>query len=232
MPFHGFDHWMAYEASWLNAKGKPVVALADYRFDCGSDAIIESKSFKLYLNSFNQTRFESLSEVESIMQKDLAAAAGGNVKVRLYPADQWASMAVNSLPGVCLDDLDVSVDCYNTNADLLKLDQHSESEGEYHSHLLRSLCPVTGQPDWGSVVLRYRGAKIVPESLLKYVISYREHQDFHEQCVERIYRDVMACCKPEALTVYARYVRRGGLDISPYRSSEILEEPVLRLIRQ
>ena len=201
LPFTGQDLWTAYEVSWLDAKGKPVVAIAEFVFDCRSPVIIESKSFKLYLNSFNQTRFNTLSEVQTRLKEDLAAVSGMPVTVNLIPANQWQDMPVASFAGTCIDDFDIDVDCYETNSDLLVLDEQCPAEASYFTHLLRSLCPVTGQPDWGSLVVEFSGAKLSPQGLLKYIISYREHQEFHEQCVERVFTDIMQRCKPDSLTV-------------------------------
>jgi 7-cyano-7-deazaguanine reductase len=221
LPFTGVDHWTAYELSWLNSRGKPVVATADFCFDCRSPAIIESKSFKLYLNSFNQTRFADLVSVQAALENDLSQVSGASVAVTLYPADHWSEIALAIDEGQCLDELDVEIQHYHTEPQLLRSLDSRVAEQSVCSHLLRSLCPVTGQPDWGSVYIRYSGREICPKSLLKYIVSYRQHQEFHEQCVERIFKDVMAFCQPDSLTVYARYLRRGGLDINPYRSTDV-----------
>ncbi|MEP0072443.1 MAG: NADPH-dependent 7-cyano-7-deazaguanine reductase QueF [Marinomonas sp.] len=231
LPFYGEDIWNAYELSWLNLKGKPVVALAEFRLPCDSPNIIESKSFKLYLNSFNQMRYDSAAELQVILEKDLSAAAGADVSVMIRDLESVASLVVLT-PDYCIDELDVEINEYHPNSALLALDSEEVVEERLVSHLLKSNCPVTNQPDWGSVFIEYKGAKIQHESLLKYVASFREHTDFHEQCVERIYIDIMRQCKPESLTVYARYVRRGGLDINPYRSSESVVLGNDRLTRQ
>lgn len=232
LPFFGEDVWNAYEMSWLNSKGKPIVALAEFRLPYNSPNIIESKSFKLYLNSLNQMRYDSQEEVQAILEKDLSNAAGAPVTVIIRDVDSMSSLVVLT-PDYCIDELDVEIDQYHPNADLLKVDHESGVvEERLVSHLLKSNCPVTNQPDWGSVFIDYKGPRIDHESLLKYIISFREHTDFHEQCVERIYIDIMRLCQPESLIVYARYVRRGGLDINPYRSSMPLVLGNDRLTRQ
>ncbi len=229
LPFTGEDIWNAYEVSWLNGRGKPVVRLAEFRIPASSSHIIESKSFKLYLNSFNLSRFENEAEVAALMVQDLSAAAGAAVGVRLIEPD--ASAPIGAFGGSCIDDLDVDVEHYQPAPELLSAGREVVTESLY-SHLLKSNCPVTGQPDWASIQVRYTGAQIDREGLLRYLISYREHGDFHEQCVENIFMDIWQQCRPESLCVYARYVRRGGLDINPYRSSQAEPAPNLRLGRQ
>lgn len=229
LPFRGVDIWNAYEVSWLNAKGKPVVALAEFRLPASSTHIIESKSFKLYLNSFNLTRFASEAEVVKLMQQDLSKAAGGEVEVLItYPQD---NAEIGRLEGRCIDALDVDIEHYEPAPQLLSSTGESLSESLV-SHLLKSNCPVTGQPDWASVQISYQGPKIDESGLLAYLISYREHGDFHEQCVETIFMDIWNRCRPQKLSVYARYVRRGGLDINPFRSSLNERPKNLRLSRQ
>ncbi|WP_417227745.1 NADPH-dependent 7-cyano-7-deazaguanine reductase QueF [Amphritea sp.] len=229
LPFQGCDIWNAYEVSWLNSRGKPVVRLAEFRIPAASSHIVESKSFKLYLNSFNLTRFESEAEVQVRMVEDLSAAAGGAVEVLLLPVDN--SAAISHFKGECLDDLDIEVVDYSPAPQRLSAVGAVVEEALY-SHLLKSNCPVTGQPDWASISIDYRGPAIEKAGLLHYLISYREHGDFHEQCVESIFMDIWQRCQPEKLTVYARYLRRGGLDINPWRSSEAGQPVNLRLSRQ
>ena len=231
LPFVGEDEWHAFEASWLNARGKPVVAVARFRLPADSPNLIESKSWKLYLYGLNQTRFVSREAVIETLERDLAAAAGAPVAVELFDVDDEALMP-RRLPGECLDDLDIAVDRYTPGPELLKAGEEIVEE-TLHSHLLKSNCPVTGQPDWGSVMIRYRGPKLDREALLRYLIGYRQHQDFHEHCVEHIFMDLLQRARPERLLVLARYVRRGGLDISPWRATpgERPPEP-LRLARQ
>jgi 7-cyano-7-deazaguanine reductase len=233
LPFHGCDIWTGYELSWLNLKGKPEVAVAEFVIPANSPCIIESKSFKLYLNSLNQTKFTDFEEVKCVLEKDLSAAAGADVLVSLRPLRESNLLIDSTYDASCIDDLDVEIDSYHPSPHYLIADELTKVEEKLCSHLLKSNCPVTGQPDWASVFIEYEGAKIVPENLLRYIISFREHQDFHEHCVERIFMDVLAQCKPASLSVYARYTRRGGLDINPFRSTE--KESVTtvgRLLRQ
>lgn len=231
LPFVGEDEWHAFELSWLDTKGKPVVAVARFRLSANSPYLIESKSWKLYLNSFNHSRFQDRNKVRQILAKDLSAVAGSEVDVSMLDVDDSALMP-RRLPGDCIDDLDIEIHEYSPNPELLCAGREVVEES-LHSHLLKSNCPVTGQPDWGSVLIRYRGPKIDREGLLRYLISYRQHQDFHEHCVEHIFTDLMTRVSPERLLVMARYVRRGGLDISPWRGTpgELPPEP-LRLARQ
>ncbi len=232
LPFQGCDVWTLYELSWLNAKGKPVVAIGEVFVPATSPNLIESKSFKLYLNSFNQTHCDSLEAVQALLVQDLSGCAGAPVSVTLFTLDQ-APHQIAQLPGECIDNLDIEVDGYEFDATLLQGAAGREIvEETLHSHLLKSNCLVTSQPDWGSVVIHYRGPRLDREKLLRYLISFRQHNEFHEQCIERIFTDLKHFCAPEQLTVHARYTRRGGLDINPFRSDW---EPVpanLRLIRQ
>ncbi|PMR74000.1 NADPH-dependent 7-cyano-7-deazaguanine reductase QueF [Billgrantia endophytica] len=231
LPFVGQDEWHAFEVSWLNARGKPIVAVARFRLPADSPNLIESKSWKLYLNGFNQTRFDSRERVVTILEQDLAAAAGAPVSVELFDVDAPA-LAVRELPGECLDDLDIEISDYTPSTEHLRVSEDVVEETLY-SHLLKSNCPVTGQPDWGSVLIRYRGPRLDREGLLRYLVGYRQHQDFHEHCVEHIFTDLMARARPERLLVLARYVRRGGLDISPWRGTPGEKPPEsLRLARQ
>lgn len=232
LPFQGSDVWTLYELSWLNAKGKPVVAIGEVFVPATSPNLIESKSFKLYLNSFNQTRCDSLEAVQALLVQDLSGCAGAPVSVTLFTLDQ-APHQIAQLPGECIDNLDIEVDGYEFDETLLQGAAGREIvEETLHSHLLKSNCLVTSQPDWGSVVIHYRGPRLDREKLLRYLISFRQHNEFHEQCIERIFTDLKHFCAPEKLTVHAHYTRRGGLDINPFRSDW---EPVpanLRLIRQ
>ena len=233
LPFHGADLWTAYELSWLNPQGKPQVAIASVVIESDSVAIIESKSFKLYLNSFNQTRFSSPDEVCSRLERDLAAAAQGGVRVDLHEPESAMLGCRAGFQGECLDNLEIETDCYQPDAGLLKLENAElEVTESLYSHLLKSNCPVTGQPDWASVLIHYRGPKIDRAALLRYIISFREHQDFHEHCVERMFLDIKRRCLPSGLTVYARYTRRGGLDINPFRSDMDAAPESIRLLRQ
>lgn len=233
-PFNqGADIWTAYEISWLNPKGLPQVAIADVEIDFRSENLVESKSFKLYLNSFNQTKFASMAEVQNVMQRDLQDCAQGEVKVRLNFLTFYANQPIHELAGEVIDNQDIEISDYGFNADLLAdCTNNVQAEETLVSHLLKSNCLITGQPDWGSVRIHYVGKQIDREKLLRYIVSFRQHNEFHEQCVERIFCDIMRYAKPEKLTVYARYTRRGGLDINPFRSNF---EPVpdnFRLARQ
>jgi len=227
LPFLGADLWTAFELSWLNAKGKPQVALAHITVPCETPNIIESKSFKLYLNSFNNSVFADADAVRHTLRTDLTEAAwrgapavGASLGVKLLAPELFDREPVHELDGLNLDRLDVECSQYQPAPELLSaaLDEQPVTE-TLTSHLLKSNCLVTGQPDWGSVQISYSGPQIEQEGLLKYIVSFRNHNEFHEQCVERIYMDIMARCKPTKLTVYARYTRRGGLDISPWRTS-------------
>ncbi len=234
LPFSGYDIWNAYEISWLNLKGKPIVAMGEFHFPCESPNLIESKSFKLYLNSFNQSRFADFSVVEEQMQTDLSAAAGAPVRIRLLNSDSFAGEQIQRLPGECLDGLEIEITEYSLDPSLLEngADPAQPVTESLHSHLLKSNCLVTNQPDWGSVLIRYCGGKIDREALLRYLVSFRQHNEFHEQCVERIFVDLLRYCQPQQLTVYARYTRRGGLDINPFRSNFETQIANLRLARQ
>lgn len=233
LPWHGVDFWNCFELSWLLPSGKPVVAIGEFAIPADSPNIIESKSFKLYLNSLNQTPFDSAEALQACLVKDLSAAAGKPVGVRIRSLGEVSGEGVVSLPGQCIDDLDVSISNYEQpQPELLRCDKGKQVEQVLHSHLLKSNCPVTGQPDWGSVVVEYRGPELDAASLLTYLISFRQHADFHEQCVERIWLDLKNLLDPEHLTVYARYVRRGGLDINPYRSMGPVAVDNRRLVRQ
>ena len=229
----GADIWTAYEISWLTEKGLPQVAIADIYLDYQSQNLIESKSFKLYLNSFNQSKFADFNAVQQTMQRDLSECAQGDVKVRLNPVTVYDSQKIDHLQGDCIDEQDIEITSYEFNADWLKNCVSDEIiEEKLVSHLLKSNCLITNQPDWGTLHIHYIGKKINHEKLLRYVVSFRQHNEFHEQCVERIFCDLMHYAKPEKLTVYARYTRRGGLDINPFRSNfENLPEN-LRLARQ
>ena len=229
----GADIWTAYEISWLNPKGVPQVAIADVSIDFRSENLIESKSFKLYLNSFNQTTFTDFADVQQTLQRDLQACAQGEVNVRLNSLADYTAQPIVALSGDCIDAQDIEVRDYAFNAALLNhcTGDHLVEE-TLISHLLKSNCLITQQPDWGSLQIHYVGKQINREQLLRYIISFRQHNEFHEQCVERIFCDLIQYAKPEKLTVYARYTRRGGLDINPYRSNfEPLPQNV-RLARQ
>jgi 7-cyano-7-deazaguanine reductase len=233
LPFHGVDIWNAYELSWLDRRGKPVVALAEFHVPAASPNIVESKSFKLYLNGFAQERIADADTLATTLKHDLSAAAGAVVSVQLHPVRAAALPAVD-LDGHLLDAQDIVIDHYGPpEADFLQADSAATPVAEtLVSHLLRSNCPVTGQPDWGSVQIAYRGAPIDHAGLLRYLVSFRTHNEFHEQCVERIFVDLTQRCAPQQLSVYARYTRRGGLDINPFRSSTPATPGNPRTVRQ
>ncbi|NKF51090.1 NADPH-dependent 7-cyano-7-deazaguanine reductase QueF [Shewanella sp. WXL01] len=233
LPFHGSDIWTGYELSWLNAKGKPMVAIMDVYLDINSVNLIESKSFKLYLNSFNQTRIDSVEMLEQTISKDLADCAQGEVKVKVIEPKHFPQSRIVELPGTCIDELDIEVNDYDFKPEYLEDSTDSKNVAEtLTSNLLKSNCLITSQPDWGSVMIRYQGPKIDREKLLRYLISFRQHNEFHEQCVERIFTDLKRYCQCSKLTVYARYTRRGGLDINPFRSDFEQPPESLRLARQ
>lgn len=232
LPFFGQDIWNAFEVSWLNPKGKPEAAVAVFRIPASSPNIIESKSFKLYLNSFNQTKLAGVSELQGYLEKDLSQAAGDTVLVELYSLEEVQALQIEQPQGRCIDDLDIEIEHYHPRPDLLKTQGELVVEEQLYSHLLRSNCPVTGQPDWATVHVSYKGPKIDKAGLLAYIVSFRQHNDFHEQCVERMFVDITQRCQPEELTVVARYTRRGGLDINPWRSSNRPDLENSRLIRQ
>ncbi|MFA5632856.1 MAG: NADPH-dependent 7-cyano-7-deazaguanine reductase QueF [Porticoccaceae bacterium] len=229
---HGYDLWTAYELSWLTPAGKPCVAVGEFEVDCGSAAIVESKSLKLYLNSLNQAAFATSDELAETLRRDLGAAFGGPVKVVLYDLESYAKRGFGTFEGICLDDLDVACTAYHPDSTLLHSDPAQQISETLYSHLLKSNCPVTGQPDWASLAVTYRGSAIDREGLLRYLVSFRDHQDFHEQCVERIFCDIMARCAPQELSVYARYTRRGGLDINPFRGTSPASPGAVRIARQ
>ena len=242
LDWYGQDVWTGYEFSWLNERGKPEVAVMRLTVAAASSHIVESKSMKLYLNGYAQTRFDSTSKVRDRLAEDLSHAFGGAVVVELVALAE-PSLGVSELAGYCLDELDVEITDYQRNPDLLVLaaTQGAKETKETKetpvtqvltTHLFRSLCPVTAQPDWASVIVSYSGAAIDQAGLLKYLVSYRQHQAFHETTVERIYADIWERCQPERLSVSGRFLRRGGLDISPTRSSESQPMDMSRLSRQ
>ena len=218
--FFGADMWTVFELSWLNPRGKPQVALAHITVPCESPYIVESKSFKLYLNSFNNTRFADAREVRERLRADLNAVVGAGVGVKTLGPEQFDQEPVHELDGLNLDRLDIECQHYTPAPELLFADHEEPLVTEtLVSNLLKSNCLVTGQPDWGSVQISYAGAPIDQEGLLQYIVSFRNHNEFHEQCVERIFMDIWTRCRPLKLSVYARYTRRGGLDINPFRTS-------------
>lgn len=234
LPFVGYDVWHHYEVSWLNARGKPLVAMARIAYDCTSPVIVESKSLKLYFNSLNETKFNSVDELTAVIKKDLESCLQTPVKLWMAELKNCAPevLAVHCA-GESIDDLDIDCTLYTVHPDFLSVEKH-EVEETLTSDLLKSNCLVTRQPDWGSVCIAYRGKKINREGLLKYIVSFRRHDEFHEQCIERIFMDILQRCQPHELAVYGRYTRRGGLDINPCRATSLsyLREDVIRLLRQ
>lgn len=239
LPFFGFDLWNHYEVSWLNNKGKPCVGVAEIWYDCSSPYLVESKSLKLYFNSLNNSRFPDTDAVCNLVRMDLEQRLQTPVHVRIFKLDDAsrAHAQIQSLPGICIDDLDIVCDTYQVQPDFLNVHPSIEVSETYVSHLLKSNCLITNQPDWGSVMIAYSGKQIAKEGLLRYIVSFRDHNEFHEQCIERIFMDILQHCNPSQLSVYGRYTRRGGLDINPYRSTELIIDAKthignLRLCRQ
>jgi 7-cyano-7-deazaguanine reductase len=239
-PFFGADLWSAYELSWLNPRGKPQVAIAQVTIPCETPNIIESKSFKLYLNSFNASQFADAGAVRARIRADVSeavwrgSAQAGTVGVQLILPEQFDQQPIHEQDGLLLDRLDIECTHYQPAPELLRA-HHDEAPvtETLVSHLLKSNCLVTGQPDWGSVQISYSGAQIDQEGLLQYIVSFRDHNEFHEQCVERIFMDIWQRCRPIKLEVYARYTRRGGLDINPLRTSAPMPLPAnVRTARQ
>ena len=230
LPFAGADRWTAFELSWLNAKGVPQVAIAEFNFSCESKNIIESKSFKLYLNSFNQTKLLDATELQTILQTDLSRVCEGEVEAKLFSVDDYQIMEPDDF--ICIDDVDVVCSVYEPDVNLLNVDSVDidKQRQKIKTHLLRSLCPVTGQPDWATLYIDYQGPVIEHSSLLAYIVSFRNHQGFHEQCVEQIFTDILHYCQASELSVYARYMRRGGLDINPIRFTSGYEQEAMALI--
>ena len=230
LPFTGVDIWNAYELSWLDLRGKPVVALGEFRVPAQSPNLVESKSFKLYLNGYNRERFADADEVRARLARDLELATGSAIEVALSPLARVA--AIGRLEGESLDTLAIDIDAHGPpDPSLLRADGAIVEESLV-SDLLKSNCPVTGQPDWASIQLRYAGPRIDRAALLRYLVSFRDHAGFHEQCVERIFTDVLRQCAPSRLEVYARYTRRGGLDINPWRGTACADVGNPRLARQ
>ena len=233
-PFYGCDVWHAYELSWLNDRGKPQVALARLIVPVESPNIVESKSLKLYFNSFNQTKISSQQSLEEMMLNDISQTVGSPIKIEIISPSANDFLKPVSLTGDCIDDLDIDINDYSPNPELLKLEKASQYVTEsLHSHLLKSNCLITNQPDWASVVIAYEGKQVDRESLLQYLVAFRQHNEFHEHCVERIFMDILRQCQPKTLSVHAMYTRRGGIDINPFRTTENeFEVPFSRVNRQ
>jgi 7-cyano-7-deazaguanine reductase len=220
LPFFGMDVWNAYEVSWLNLRGKPQVAIATFQVPADSPNIVESKSLKLYLNSLNQTRLASIETLTDLLRKDISDAVGASIQLRLAGPEEFGKLSMGELEGLLLDRLDIEVDNYHPDPALLTASRDEATvEEKLVSHLLKSNCLVTNQPDWASVQIHYVGPAIHQEGLLRYLIGFRDHREFHEQCVERIFMDLLRQCGPTKLMVMARYTRRGGIDINPWRSN-------------
>lgn len=232
MRFAGVDIWNAWDLTWLAPSGLPRVATAEIRVPAASPNIVESKSLKLYLGSFAMSEFTSTDEVAGRIALDLSACAGADVEVGVYPVVDTEGRCVARLAGSCIDDLDIACTDPEVSPALLQADDRTIVTEDLHSHLLRSLCPVTRQPDIGSLQVSYRGPRIDRAGLLRYIVSFREHTDFHEACVERMYDDILERCRPEVLTVHARYQRRGGIDINPVRTNTEVTARNLRTWRQ
>ena len=232
LPFFGTDIWNAWELTWLAQSGQPQVAECEIRVPAASPNIVESKSLKLYLNAFSMSSFSSADEVAATIRSDLSACTGGDVLVHLRQPADTPLPEIAAAPGDSLDNADVHCEKWEVDPELLSADASQRVSETLHSHLLRSLCPVTNQPDSGTLLLNYAGPRIDRAGLLRYIVSYRMHNDFHESCVERMFLDLRQHCGCESLSVYARYQRRGGIDINPYRSSDSAPVENLRLWRQ
>lgn len=229
LPFFGVDIWTAWELTWLNANGVPQIAVADIHVPADSPRLVESKSLKLYLGSFAMSAFASADEVAERITNDLSSLLGTSITVRISSLD---ARSTDPLIGTCIDAIDTQCTTYDVDPSSLRSDDNDIVEESLHSHLLRSLCPVTNQPDIASVFFTYRGPKIDYAGLLQYIVSFRNHNDFHEACVERMFVEIMDRCQPTSLTIYARFLRRGGIDINPYRSTESLTPDNLAIWRQ
>jgi len=232
LPFSGVDIWNAWDLSWLAESGRPQVATAEIRIPADSPGLVESKSMKLYLGSFAMSRHESAAELRDLIARDVGACTGAPVHVRIEPVATTEGRCSQRLPGESIDGEPVPCDSWEVNPELLRADASTVVSEDLYTHLLRSLCPVTSQPDAGSVLVSYRGPRLDRGGLLRYIVSFRQHKDFHENCVERMFVDILERCEPEKLTVYARYQRRGGLDINPFRSNFESAPRNLRLWRQ
>lgn len=235
LPFIGGDIWNAYELSWLNKNGLPQVAIGEFVFPASSECIVESKSLKLYLNSLNQTMFADVSDFQAILVKDLSRVAKAPVTVVVNSIESASDKLKNKIEqfdATCIDNSNIKIVNYDYSPSLLKMASNDRVEKKLCSHLLKSNCLITNQPDWASIYIYYKGRKICQDSLLEYIVSFRNHNEFHEQCIERIFTDLIKYCQPEKLTVYARYTRRGGLDINPWRSNFEIQMNNIRLIRQ
>ncbi len=218
LPFGGEDLWNAWELTWLTESGRPAVAIATLRIPADSEHIVESKSLKLYLNSFSMTRYASMEKLRETIASDISQITNSSVTVTVTTSTESVADAIGDLPGTCIDDTNGKFSASGVEPNSLRTTGDMIVSEELHSHLLRSNCPVTNQPDLGSILVRYRGPQIDRSGLLQYIVSFRQHNDFHEACVERMFMDIKERCEPDRLSVYARYTRRGGIDINPFRS--------------
>ena len=234
LPFSGVDLWNAYELSWLDERGVPVVAVGELSVPATSPNIVESKSLKLYLSSLCAMRFASPRALQETIEKDLREVVGTDVKLQLTLAAAFRPITIGTPPGECIDEQQIEIDVYDLDPELLQgsVEGGAVLEETLYTHLLKTNCPITRQPDWATLLVHYRGERIQRSSLLRYVVSFRNHDEFHEQCVERIFMDLQRHCQPQALSVYARYTRRGGLDINPFRSDFESPPENCRVFRQ
>jgi len=231
LPFLGEDVWNCWELSWLDSGGKPVIAVAEIRIPVTTPNMVESKSLKLYLNSFSMTRIKSPETLRQTLARDISGIVEETVSVQLIPPKAFGKLRIMEPEGICIDGQQITVTEFSVNPDLLVVDHRKVSETLF-SRLIRTNCPVTGQPDWATVCVKYTGPRIRPDSLLRYFVSYRRHQGFHESCVETMFCHILQKCKPEAITLWARFTRRGGIDINPFRSTETSSGPNFRHPRQ
>lgn len=230
LPFVGEDVWTAYELTWLDQQGRPQAAILSLRAPCDTPFMVESKSMKLCLNSLAQTVFTSREALQQVLTTDLGQAFGAPISVELFDVDGRSGV---SLPGLCIDQSEVQLNQYSRSPELLRCDRDDVKQQQaLYTHQFRSLCPVTGQPDFASIWLEYSGPSIEPGALFAYLVSYRTHSGFHESAIEQIFLDLQRCCGCTNLTVYGRFLRRGGVDINPFRSTQQVQAPVWRLARQ
>lgn len=235
LTFMGEDVWTLYEVSWLNGHGIPQVAIGELRLPAASDFIIESKSLKLYLNSLNQHRFASWQQALKTIQADIEQKLGHKVGLQLFSLASFKGQMLHQPPGINIDPALHKISANKikaVNPSFLTVDKSQQLAEVLYSDLLKSNCQITCQPDWATIIIDYKGAKLDRAGLLKYILSYRQINEFHEPCVERIYHDIMHYCRPKKLAVYARYTRRGGIEINPFRSNYPISPLNLRLIRQ
>lgn len=233
LPFVGKDIWTLYELSWLNKNGLPKIAIAKIEVDINSTNIVESKSFKIYINSFNQIKFNSDADFVKILIDDLTRCVCGKISVKLFSLDEIKNQKIIDFHGICIDNQKIKIESYKYEPSLLMINSERKIiKEDLYTHLFKSNCPATRQPDWASIYIKYTGLSINHDSLLRYLISFRSHNEFHEECIERIFNDINNICKPKKLSLYARYTRRGGIDINPWRSNDIFSPSLIRLARQ